>query len=414
MDSNSWIPVPPDSDFTVDNLPFGIFRTQYTKPRVGVAIGEHILDMAAIARLELFKEFRFPESVFRTDSLNAYIRLGKNVHRQVRKYLITLLSDQESPLKAHAERVLVSMSEASLMMPIEVGNYTDFYSSLEHATNVGSLYRPDSPLMPNWKHLPVAYHGRASSIVASGTPIYRPFGQMLPPDGDNPVFGPTHSLDFELEVACIIGKETRLGDRLSIEQAEDYIFGLVLFNDWSARDIQRWEYQPLGPFQGKSFASSISPWVVTLEVLEPFRTEGPQQDVPVLDYLKRTGPQAFDIELEAGLIAEDGEENTLCRTNFKHLYWSMPQQLAHHTVNGCNLCIGDLMASGTISGMEPGSQGSLLELTRNGTQPLSLKDGKSRTFIEDGDTIVMRGSCQKNGTRIGFGEVRTQVLPAKR
>ena len=298
------------------------------------------------------------------------------------------------------------------MVPVKVGNYTDFYSSIEHATNVGSMFRgPDNALLPNWRHLPVAYHGRASSIIGSGQQIHRPKGQFQVSDGI-PTLGPTQKLDFELEMAFITCENNPLGDCIPANKVEDYIFGFVLFNDWSARDFQTWEYQPLGPFLAKNFASSISPWVVTLDALEPFRVDGPEQDPEVLPYLESYGPKNFDINLEVAIKTQESEENVISRTNFKHMYWNVNQQLAHHTINGCNVKVGDMFASGTISGSKPGSYGSMLELAWNGTKPLTLSDGSNRSFIEDQDTVVMRGFAEKNGVRIGFGEVSTRVLPS--
>ncbi|MEL6483870.1 MAG: fumarylacetoacetase, partial [Bacteroidota bacterium] len=297
---------------------------------------------------------------------------------------------------------------------VYVGDYTDFYSSIEHATNVGKMFRdPENALLPNWKHIPVGYHGRASSIVVSGEPIRRPNGQTLPKDSKTPVFGPSQRLDFELEMGFICGANTNMGETISTQNAEDHIFGLVLFNDWSARDIQKWEYVPLGPFLAKNFASSISPWIVTLEALEPFRVAGPSQEPKVLPYLEYEGQKNYDIDLEVGISPEGAEEKVVCKSNFKYMYWNMVQQLAHHTVNGCNINVGDMMASGTISGKEDDSFGSMLELAWMGTKPVAMKDGSERKFIQDGDTVTMRGYAQKGDIRVGFGEVSAKVLPAK-
>ena len=298
-------------------------------------------------------------------------------------------------------------------LPIKVGDYTDFYSSMEHATNIGKMFRdPENALLPNWKHLPVGYHGRASSIIVSGQPIRRPKGQTIPKGATQPVFKPSARLDFELEMGFVIGKESNLGQPISTSKAEDYIFGLVLFNDWSARDIQKWEYVPLGPFLGKSFASSISPWVVPLEAFDPFRVVGPIQAPKVLPYLQYKGLRNYNINLTVGIVPEEGTEQVVCQSNFKYMYWNMSQQLAHHTINGCNVNVGDLMASGTISGKDKNSYGSMLELSWSGTKPLSMNDGSTRTFIEDGDTVVMRGYAEKDGIRVGFGEVSGKILPA--
>ena len=299
-------------------------------------------------------------------------------------------------------------------MPVQVGDYTDFYSSKEHATNVGTMFRdPDNALLPNWLHIPVGYHGRASSIVVSGTPVHRPKGQQKPNEEEPPVFGPCKLLDFELEMAFVTYPGKEMGESISTSEAEDYIFGMCLFNDWSARDIQKWEYVPLGPFLAKNFASSISPWIVTLDALEPFKTQGPKQDPEPLPYLRYDGEKSYDIALEVGILPENSEETTVCNSNFKYMYWNMAQQLAHHTVNGCNIKSGDMMASGTISGPTKDSFGSMLEISWRGTQPVSMKDGSERKFIKDGDTVIMRGHAEKNGVRIGFGEVSTKVLPSK-
>lgn len=404
------IDIPENSDFSIHNIPFGIFSTQDRSPRIGVAIGEHILDLAAVAELDVFD---FNTALLEKDTLNDFISLGKEITTRVRKNIQHWLKDDNSVLAGKPE-LFVKQSEAQMHMPVAVGDYTDFYSSLEHATNVGKMFRdPENALLPNWKHIPVGYHGRASSIIVSGQPIHRPKGQTMPNGADSPVFGPTKRLDFELEMGFICGKETKLGESVSTANAEDYIFGLVLFNDWSARDIQKWEYVPLGPFLAKNFASSISPWVVTLEALEHFKLAGPKQEPEVLPYLTYEGEKNYDIHLEVGITPEEGEETTVCQSNFKHMYWNMAQQLAHHTVNGCNINIGDMMASGTISGKEENSFGSMLELSWGGTQPIQLKDGSERKFIEDGDTVTMRGYAQNGDIRVGFGEVSAKVLPAK-
>ncbi len=404
------IEIPENSDFSIHNIPFGIFSTVDRSPRVGVAIGDHILDLAAVAELDVFE---FNTALLEKDTLNDFISLGKEITSRVRKKIQFWLKDDQSVLAGKPE-LFVKQSEAQMHMPVSVGDYTDFYSSLEHATNVGKMFRdPENALLPNWKHIPVGYHGRASSIIVSGQSIHRPKGQTLPKGETTPVFGPTKRLDFELEIGFICGKDTALGDSISTSEAEDYIFGLVLFNDWSARDIQKWEYVPLGPFLAKNFASSISPWVVTLEALEQFKTEGPKQEPEVLPYLKHEGKKNYDINLEVSITPENGKETTVCQSNFKHMYWNMSQQLAHHTVNGCNIAIGDLMASGTISGKEENSFGSMLELSWGGSKKIKLDDGPERTFIEDGDTVTLRGFAQKGDIRVGFGAVSTKVFPAK-
>ncbi|WP_047248042.1 fumarylacetoacetase [Maribacter thermophilus] len=406
----TWVPVPENSDFTIYNLPFGVFSVAGDAPRAGIAIGNQIVDLAALADAGLIA----PEKDYFTQpTLNRFIGLGKKVTNEVRLRVQQLLVDEDSELKKNP-RFLVPQSEATMHLPIKVGDYTDFYSSLEHATNVGKMFRdPENALLPNWKHIPVGYHGRASSVVVSGTPIHRPKGQVMPKGATAPVFKPTGRLDFELEMAFIVGKSTDLGESVPVSRAEDYIFGMVLFNDWSARDIQKWEYVPLGPFLGKSFASSVSPWIVTMEALEPFKVKGPDQDPEVLPYLKTEGAKNYDIDLSVGIRPQNAEEEVLCRSNFKYMYWNMAQQLAHHTVNGCNIQVGDVMASGTISGKDETSYGSMLELSWGGQKTINLKNGATRTFIEDNDTITMRGSAKKDDIRIGFGEVSGKILPAK-
>ncbi|MEO1484706.1 MAG: fumarylacetoacetase [Bacteroidota bacterium] len=404
------IDIPKNSDFSIHNLPFGIFSTADRSPRAGVAVGEHILDLAALAEHDVFD---FNTAVFEKDVLNDFISLGKEITKRVRKNIQYWLQDDHSVLAGKPE-LFVKQSEAQMHMPVYVGDYTDFYSSIEHATNVGKMFRdPENALLPNWKHIPVGYHGRASSIVVSGEPIRRPNGQTLPKDSKTPVFGPSQRLDFELEMGFICGANTNMGETISTQNAEDHIFGLVLFNDWSARDIQKWEYVPLGPFLAKNFASSISPWIVTLEALEPFRVAGPSQEPKVLPYLEYEGQKNYDIDLEVGISPEGAEEKVVCKSNFKYMYWNMVQQLAHHTVNGCNINVGDMMASGTISGKEDDSFGSMLELAWMGTKPVAMKDGSERKFIQDGDTVTMRGYAQKGDIRVGFGEVSAKVLPAK-
>jgi fumarylacetoacetase len=404
------IDIPKNSDFSIHNLPFGIFSTPERNKRAGIAVGDHILDLAAVHDLGVFD---FDEKVVRRRDLNDFIALGKAVTTKVRTDVQKWLQDDRSVL-ADKPKLFVKQSEAQMHMPVCVGDYTDFYSSMEHATNVGKMFRdPENALLPNWKHIPVGYHGRASSIVVSGHPIHRPKGQTLPKESTEPIFGPTQRLDFELEMGFVVGKNTQMGHSISTSEAEDAIFGLVLFNDWSARDIQKWEYVPLGPFLAKNFASSISPWIVTLEALEPFRTNGPQQVPEVLPYLQYEGPKNYDIHLEVGITPSGGTENTVCHSNFKHMYWNMAQQLAHHTVNGCNVHVGDMMASGTISGKGENSYGSMLELAWMGTKPITLSDGTQRKFIHDGDTVTLRAHAEKDDIRIGFGEVSTKVLPAR-
>lgn len=409
----SWIPVEKDSDFPIQNIPFGVFETTRGDITIGTRIGDTAIDLAALHQLGYFEGIELPNDIFMQNSLNPFISLGKPTWRAVRDTIAELFDSSNIEIKHKAE-VLHEMTSVKMQLPVEVGDYTDFYSSREHATNVGIMFRdPENALLPNWLHIPVGYHGRASSIIPSGTPIHRPKGQTMPKDATAPVFGPCKLLDFELETAFITADGKDLGDIISTAEAEDYIFGMVLFNDWSARDIQKWEYVPLGPFLAKNFASSISSWIVTLDALEPFRTSGPEQDPKVLPYLEYKGDKNYDINLEVAIKPENTEETCISKSNFKYMYWNMAQQLAHHTVNGCNIHAGDMMGSGTISGPTPDSYGSMLEISWQGTKPVTMKDGTERKFILDNDTVIMRGHCEKEGVRIGFGEVSTKVLPAK-
>ena len=404
------IDISQNSDFTINNLPYGIFSINGGTRKAGIAIGEHIIDLDGLQEAGSFDELKFPRGIFLKDVLNDFIELGRPVWRELRKELQRLIEVGDETL----ESCLVNQSEAVMHMPVRVGDYTDFYSSEEHATNVGIMFRgKDNALMPNWKHIPVGYHGRSSSIIVSGESFHRPKGQVMPKDAEAPIFSESKLLDIELEMAFICGKSTELGEAISTSEAEDHVFGMVLFNDWSARDIQKWEYVPLGPFLGKSFASSISPWIVTMDALEDYKVDAPVQNPEVLPYLKYEGKKGYDIQLEVFLKPENGEETKISASNHKYLYWTIVQQIAHQTVNGCNLNVGDLYGSGTISGPTEDSYGSLLELTWQGTKPLKLSDGTERKFLQDFDTVIIRGSCEKNGSRIGFGEVQTQILPAK-
>ena len=409
----TWIDIPKNSDFSIHNIPFGIFSTKDSKKRVGTAIGDMILDLKSSSDLGVFDNLTFDYNVFENEYLNDFISLGKSITNNVRLIIQKELSDSSSVLR-NQSNLLINQSDVEMHLPLKIGDYTDFYSSIEHATNIGSMFRdPSNPLLPNWKHIPVGYHGRASSIVVSGIDIYRPKGQVLLLDKKTPSFQLSSRVDFELEMGFVIGKKSNLGESISTSEAEDYIFGKVLFNDWSARDIQKWEYVPLGPFLGKSFASSMSPWVVTLEALDLFRIDGPEQNPKVLPYLQYKGLKNYDINLEVAIHPDNSKESIVSSSNFKYMYWNMSQQLAHHTINGCNLNIGDLMASGTISGKDKGSYGSMLELSWGGKKPVILDDGNSRVFINDNDTVIMRGYCEKNGKRVGFGEVRTKLLGSK-
>lgn len=414
----SWIPVAKDSDFPIQNIPFGIFRTKDEGPRVGSRIGDKVIDLNALFVLGYFANLPFEAEDFQSDYLNNIMLKGKEGTRELRNRISKLFREDFPDLQEnqqHVAQVLHDIYEVEMLLPIYVRDYTDFYSSEQHAFNVGCLFRdPNNALLPNWKHIPVGYHGRASSIIPSGQAIHRPKGQKKPPTEEVPVFGPSNLLDFELEVAFFTYQGKPLGESISTEEADDYIFGMALFNDWSARDIQGWEYVPLGPFLGKNFASSVSCWIVTLDALEPFRVPGPKQDNPkILPYLEYKGDKHIDINLEVAIQPDGGKEDKVCTSNYKHMYWNMNQQLAHHSVNGCNIGVGDCMASGTISGPEEGQYGSMLEISWKGSKPFKMSDGSERKFINDNDTVIMRGYAEKDGVRIGFGEVSSKLLPAK-
>ncbi len=413
----SFVEYAADSDFSIHNIPFGVAVFNKEFIACCTRIGDQVIDLATLYDLAYFEDIEgLEDNIFEAYTLNEFIELGKQVTNAVRKKIQELL--QEDSILSKDEKTIedafYDLDQVKMMMPVHIPNYTDFYSSIEHATNVGKMFRdPANALLPNWKHLPVGYHGRASSIVVSGTEINRPKGQMKPADADQPVFGPCKQLDFELEMAFIINKNTEMGESISTKEAEDAIFGMVVFNDWSARDIQSWEYVPLGPFLAKNFGSSVSPWVVTLEALEPFRTASPKQDPEVLDYLKFEGDKNYDINLEVYIQPENGEHNLISESNYKHMYWNMTQQLAHHTVNGCNVEVGDMYASGTISGSDPKSFGSMLELTWRGQNPIQLNNGEERKFINDNDTVTMKAWAEKDGIRVGFGEVSGKIIPTK-
>lgn len=417
MTNSSWIAVPEQSDFPIQNIPFGVVNgTQgyYVATRVG----NYAINLNLLHEAGYLKGIDLPKGVFKQSFINDFIALGKPLTNAVRERLqIIFASDSTSGLKEntiHRNQIMADVKNLTMSLPVRIGDYTDFYSSEQHAYNVGCMFRdPANALMPNWKHLPVGYHGRSSSIVVSGTDFYRPKGQQKPTPDEPPVFGPCKLLDFELEMGFIIGKGTELGDTLSTDQAADHIFGMCLLNDWSARDLQKWEYVPLGPFLAKSFASHISPWIVTMEALAPFKTAGPVQDPRVLPYLEYEGDAHYDIQLETYIETGTGESKQVNTSNFKYMYWNMKQQLAHHTVNGCNINAGDMMASGTISGPEPHEFGSMLEISWQGTKPVQMPDGTERKFIRDNDTVVMKGFSTKDGVRVGFGEVKGKVLPTK-
>jgi len=419
----SWVPVPPDSGFPIQNLPYGIFRRPGQRPRAGVAIGNRILDLDVIAEAGLFDgHAALPWGVFAHAALNPFMALGRPTWQAVRRRTSELLSFDNREIRdiwGLAEKALVPQPETELLLPFAVTDYIDFYSSLEHATNLGKMFRPDGdPLLPNWRYMPIGYHGRSGTVVPSGTPIVRPRGQVKLGDGP-PQWIPTRKLDFELEVGFVVGIGNELGTRITADASHNHIFGMVLVNDWSARDIQAFEYQPLGPFGGKSFATSIGPWVVTMDALAPFRVPAPAQDPPVQLYLMTDDDEGLDLNLEVGLMTREMMEHEhppeiVSRTNFRDMYWTAPQQLAHATVNGAAMRTGDLCASGTVSGSDPGSYGSLIELTWNGELEIELPGDAARTFLEDGDTVVMRGWCGGEGRpRISLGEVRGTVLSAE-
>lgn len=415
---HSFIKTKPDSHFPIQNLPYGIFQKNSQNPRIGTAIGDYVLDLSVIDEAGLLNGTGAEaKKIFSASTLNPFLEIGRPVWTAVRKKLQYLLDENTPDLRDNLDlrsKAFHFLTDVEMLLPVDIGDYTDFYASKEHATNVGTIFRgKESALMKNWTHLPIGYHGRSSSIVPSGTPIRRPLGQRKPKDSEYPVFGPSTQLDFELEIGWFIGPGNTQGEPIPVHQAEDHVFGLVLVNDWSARDIQAWEYQPLGPFLAKNFATSISPWVVPLEALEPFRTKGPKQEPEPLPYLKQTKAGAFNIDLEVYLTPENAEKPTrITKTNFDNMYWSIAQQVAHHTITGCNIRPGDLQASGTISGPNREERGSLLELAWRGTEPLQLEDGSERSWIEDGDTITISGWCQGEGYRIGFGEVSGKILPA--
>lgn len=412
----SFIEVEPDSHFPIQNLPLGVFAPPAGAPRCGVAIGDFVTDLSVLEAEKLLPRLA-EESLFDAPHLNRFAALGRDAWRTLRTALGELLDIDCETLRDNQslrERVFFRRQDVAMQLPMAIGDYTDFYSSREHATNVGTMFRgADNALQPNWLHLPVAYHGRSSSIVPSGRDIFRPYGQTMSPDSDSPAFGPSKAMDFELEMGFFVGPGTSLGQSVQVDDAEQHIFGLVLVNDWSARDIQRWEYVPLGPFLGKSFATTISPWVISLDALEPFRCGGPSQDPQPLPYLQSSAASTFDIQLEVAIQPPAfAQPRTVCRSNFKHLYWSMRQQLAHHTSNGCNLNPGDLMASGTISGPTPDSYGSMLELAWKGERPLDLGDGQTRTMLHDDDRVILTGWAQGDGYRIGFGEASGAIRGA--
>lgn len=411
----TWLDIPVNSDFPIQNIPFGVFLTRDDIITIGTRIGDFAIDLGALHQLGYFEGIPLTDDIFLQDTLNDFIDDGRKTWRLVRNRISEIFEESNDALRDnqdHRDIVIFAMDEIEMQLPVQIGDYTDFYSSKEHATNVGSIFRDkENALSPNWMHLPIAYHGRSSSIIPSGIPVHRPQGQKLPNGASKPIFGPSRSVDFELEMAFITTSANELGQPIPIEEAEDYIFGLVLFNDWSARDIQRWEYQPLGPFLAKNFASSVSCWIVTLDALEPFKTQGPKPEQELMPYLNYKGKKNYDINLEVAIQPEGKKETVVTRSNFKHIYWNMSQQLAHHTISGCPVNSGDMMGSGTISGPTPDAYGSMLELSWKGSKPVQLDEGGDRKFIEDNDTVIMRGHSEKDGVRIGFGEISTKLLP---
>ena len=415
INRKSWLEVAIDSDFPIQNIPFGIFLTKENVVTAGTRIGDYAIDLGALQQLNYFEGIDLTDDMFMQDTLNDFISDGKKTWRLVRNRIADIF-DENNPLlkenKKHIEIVIFKMNDVEMQLPVLIGDFTDFYSSKGYATNVGKMFRdPENALLPNWLHIPMGYHGRSSSIIPSGIPVHRPMGQTLPKNEITPVFGPSRMIDFELETAFITTDANVMGENIPINEAEDYIFGMVLMNDWSSRDLQKWEYIPLGPFLSKNFATSISPWIITMDALEPFRTKGPKQDPTPLPYLQLKGKHNFDINLEVTIKPENNVETIVTKSNYKYIYWSMNQQLAHHTSNGCRVNSGDLMGSGTISGPTADSFGSMLELTWEGKTPIKLNDGTERKFINDGDTVIIKGFCKNNGVRIGFGEVFNKLLP---
>ena len=417
----SFINIATDSDFSIHNLPYGIFSETTdgagnNKRRAGVAIGEHVLDLAVLEAEGLLSLDN--GSYFDQPTLNAFIDSGRDNWTKARKTIQTLLSSDNDTLRDDQDlqkKAFFKQADVTMHLPVQVPGFTDFYSSKEHATNVGSMFRdPSNALLANWTEMPVGYNGRASTVIVSGTDVIRPSGQLKPNADDRPIFSPCKRLDFELETAFVVGKGNSIGQPIAVDNANDHIFGMVLLNDWSARDIQKWEYVPLGPFNAKTFASEVSPWIVTMDALAPFKTPCPAQEPKPLAYLaEKDSNNSYDITLSVEILPENADSATVvCETNFKYMYWSMAQQLTHHTITGCKVEVGDMMGSGTISGSTPDSYGSMLEIAWNATKPVTLKGGETRSFIEDGDTVIMKGYSEKDGIRVGFGEVRGKILPA--
>lgn len=413
----SFIDIASDSDFSIHNLPYGIFsETKDGKRRAGVAIGDQVLDLSVLESEGLLN--LDGGAYFDQPTLNAFIDSGRDNWTKARQTIQTLLSADSDGLSDNQDlqqKVLFKQANVTMHLPVQVSGFTDFYSSKEHATNVGTMFRdPSNALLPNWTEMPVGYNGRASTVIVSGLDVVRPSGQLKPNANDRPIFSACKRLDFELETAFVVGKGNHIGQPIAVDEAFDHIFGMVLLNDWSARDIQKWEYVPLGPFNAKTFASQVSSWIVTMDALAPFKTSCPAQEPKPLAYLNETNSDnSFDITLSVELLPENADNATVvCETNFKYMYWSMAQQLTHHTITGCKVEVGDMMGSGTISGSTPDSYGSMLEIAWNATKPVTLDGDETRSFIEDGDTVIMKGHSEKDGIRVGFGEVRGKVLPA--
>ncbi len=411
----SWLEVPATSDFPIQNIPFGVFLTKENVVTVGTRIGDYAIDLGALQQLNYFEGIELTDDMFMQDTLNDFISDGKKTWRLVRNRIADIFDEKNPKLRDNEKDkdiIIFNIIDVEMQLPVLIGDYTDFYSNKEHATNIGKILGvTENALFSNWHHLPVAYHGRSSSIIPSGIPVHRPLGQTLPYGEETPVFGPSRCVDFELETAFITTDANIMGENIPISEVEDYIFGMVLMNDWTARDLQKWESVPLGPFLSKNFATSISPWIITMDALEPFRTKGPKQDPAPFPYLQLKGKNTFDINLEITIQPENGVETIVSKSNFKYMYWSMSQQLAHHTSNGCRVNSGDMMGSGTISGPTPESYGSMFELSWGGKNPIKLNDGTERKFINDGDTVIFKGFCKNNGLQIGFGEVSCKLLP---
>lgn len=413
----SWLEVDKNSDFPIQNIPFGVFLTKHDIITIGTRIGEYAIDLAALHQLGYFEGIPLTDDIFMQDTLDDFIADGQNTWRLVRNRISEIFDAENTKLrdtKKHRKEVIFNMKEVEMKLPINVCDYTDFYSSKEHATNVGRMFRDsEKTLTKNWLHIPLAYHGRSSSVVVSGTKVRRPHGQTFPQGASEPVFGPSKLVDFELEMGFITTEANKFGKNIPINETEENIFGMVLLNDWSARDIQKWESEPLGPFLAKNFATTISPWIVTMDALQPFRVESPKQDPQPFEYLQKEGKNSFNIHLQASIKPKKEEETVVCNTNFKYMYWTIYQQLAHHTINGCNVRAGDLFGSGTISGPTEGSYGSMLELTWGGTKPIKMNDGTERKFLNDNDAVILRGYCKNDEVRIGFGECKGRLKKAK-